>query len=88
MLEHRIVDGDGQLLAQVDLAYPPERVAIELQSRRWHLNRQSFDDDPARWNELTRRGWRVYPVTWTFYQRQPARFCRLVADALADRRPA
>ena len=58
VLEHRIVDERGELMAQVDLAYPAQRVVIELQSKRWHLNHRNFDADPARWNRLTVLGWR------------------------------
>lgn len=35
-LEHRVLDPSGHLVAQVDLAYPDELIAIELQSKRWH----------------------------------------------------
>ena len=49
----------GALLAQVDLAYPAHRVAIELDSVRYHLNRESFISDPRRRNRLTVAGWKV-----------------------------
>ena len=82
MFEHRVLDAAGALVAQVDLAYPRDRVAIELQSRRWHLNSRSFEADPIRWNQLTSLGWRVYPVTWSFVENQPEAFCRLVRESL------
>lgn len=80
--EHRVLDGSGGLLAQVDLAYVRHRIAIELQSKRWHLNHRSFDADPVRWNRLTALGWRVYPITWSFFRQEPEELCQLVADAL------
>ncbi len=82
-LEFRISGRKGELLAQVDLAYPAELVAIELQSKRWHLNQTSFEQDPLRWNRLTNLGWRVYPITWSYYVDQPTDLCRTVATALA-----
>lgn len=85
VFEHRVLDRSGALVAQVDLAYPIHRVAIELQSRRWHLNRRSFDADPIRWNRLTALGWRVYPITWSFSNSQPQAFCRLIEDSLRCR---
>lgn len=88
VVEHRVLDSSGALVAQVDLAYPLERVAIELQSRRWHLNHRSFDADPVRWNRLTALGWRVYPITWSFFQRQPQELCRLIADSLSCPSPS
>ncbi|MEZ5407375.1 MAG: type IV toxin-antitoxin system AbiEi family antitoxin domain-containing protein [Acidimicrobiales bacterium] len=84
-LEFRITDGSGQLVAQVDLAYPAHRVAIELQSKRWHLNARSFEADPLRWNRLTALGWQVYPFTWAFFVDEPDELCRIVRTAL--RRP-
>lgn len=82
ILEHRIEDEQGALVAQVDLAYPDQLIAIELQSARWHLNRTSFEADPARWNRLTLLGWRVFPVTWAACNKQPDDICRLIARAL------
>lgn len=86
-LEHRVEDERGQLVAQVDMAYPDHLIAVELQSTRWHLNRRSFDADPARWNRLTLLGWRVFPITWAVYRQQPADLCRMIACALAAGRP-
>lgn len=85
VFEHRVLDRSGSLVAQVDLAYPFHRVAIELQSTRWHLNRRSFDADPIRWNQLTALGWRVYPITWSFFNSQSQAFCRLIKDSLGCR---
>lgn len=81
--EHRVEDERGDLVAQVDLAYSRQRIAIELQSKRWHLNRRSFEADPARWNRLTLLGWRVFPVTWAVCDQQPAELCRMIERALA-----
>lgn len=82
-LEHRVLDPtNGALVAQVDLAYPAQRVAIELQSKRWHLNHRSFEADPARWNCLTALGWQVYPVTWSFFHQETAELYRIIRVAL------
>lgn len=75
-------------MAQVDLAYPEHRVAIELQSKRWHLNARNFDADPARWNRLTAMGWQVYPVTWAFFVDEPDELCRIVRQALRPTSPS
>lgn len=81
-LEYRVFGPSGHLVAQVDLAYPDERIAIELQSKRWHLNARNFETDPARWNQLTRLGWQVYPFTWSFLMTESSEACRIVRDAL------
>ena len=81
-LEHRIVDADWRFVAQVDLAYPSRRLAIELDSVRWHHNRASFADDRRRRNRLLVAGWDVLCFTWDDYSKQPAALCVAVANAL------
>lgn len=65
-LEYEIRAGT-QLVGRVDLAYPRERVAIELDSVRWHLNSESFVQDPRRKNRLMLSGWTVLTFTWSDY---------------------
>ena len=80
-LEYRICDDAGALLAQVDLAYPAHRVAIELDSVRYHLNRESFISDPRRRNRLTVAGWKVLSFTWDDYINRPGGLCDAVSAA-------
>jgi len=80
-LEYRICDDAGALLAQVDLAYPAHRVAVELDSVRYHLNRESFVSDPRRRNRLTVAGWKVLSFTWDDYIDCPKALCDAVAAA-------
>jgi hypothetical protein len=81
-LEHRVLVGDGSLVAQVDLAYPLQQVAIELDSVRWHLNRDSFQRDRSRWNALTTLGWTVLAFTWQDYADRPLQLVGQVRSAL------
>ena len=83
VFEHRVCDPSGELLAQVDLAYPDHRVAIELDSKRWHLNSVSFERDPRRRNALTVIGWTVLTFTWSDYVDRPGQLCATVARLLA-----
>ena len=83
VMEHRICDQTGALVAQVDLAYPSRRVAIELDSKRWHLNSVSFERDPRRRNALTVMGWTVLTFTWSDYVGRPGQLCATVAKLLA-----
>ena len=78
-LEYRVCSADARLLAQVDLAYPARRVAIELDSVRYHLNRQSFVSDPRRRNRITLAGWTVLTFTWDDYINRPEDLCGAVA---------
>ena len=77
-MEYRIHDR-GILVAQVDLAYPSHRLAIELDSKRWHLNSESFVRDPRRRNALTVAGWTVLSFTWSDYTQRPGQLCATVA---------
>ena len=80
-LEYRICGGDGALIAQVDLAYPDCRVAIELDSVRWHHNRTSFVEDRRRRNRIMLAGWNVLAFTWDDYINRPDGLCAQVAAA-------
>ncbi len=64
-MEWRIHDEHGAFLAQVDLAYPEQRYAIELDSVEYHLGRQAFEVDRRRDADLSRQGWNVGRFTWT-----------------------
>lgn len=83
-LEFRVCAADGKLLAQVDLAYPARRVAIELDSVRFHLNRVSFVADAQRRNRLALAGWTVLSFTWDDYINRPGDLCDTVAAACGD----
>jgi len=74
--EHE-VRHDGKFVARVDLAYPDARLAIECDSVRWHLNKESFVSDPRRRNRLLNAGWQVLSFTWDDYAHHSD---RLVAD--------
>ena len=76
-------DDGGQFVAQVDLAYPSRRLAIELDSIRWHHNSESFVNDRRRRNRLQAIGWDVLNFTWQDYSEQPAELCAVVAKAFA-----
>lgn len=80
--EHTIRDSEGRFLARVDLAYARQRVAIELDSVKWHLNRESFESDPRRKNKLALAGWIVLTFTWADYADRPGDLLRVVRSAL------
>lgn len=48
---------------RIDLAYPKEKVAIELKGWEWHGGRAAFDADHARGNELVAIGYRLLQFT-------------------------
>jgi hypothetical protein len=82
VFEYEVRDDDGTFVAQIDLAYPEHRVAIELDSIAWHLNRASFQRDRDRVNRLSVRGWTVLSFTWEDYVRRPRNLVSIVRRAL------
>lgn len=50
---------DGVFIARVDLAYPPFRLAMELDGFRWHAGRRRFRSDRMRRNRVEAAGWRL-----------------------------
>jgi hypothetical protein len=50
---------DGVFVARVDLAYPPFRLAMELDGFRWHAGRRKFRSDRMRRNRVEAAGWRL-----------------------------
>jgi hypothetical protein len=50
---------NGVMIARVDLAYPPFRLAMELDGFRWHAGRRPFRSDRMRRNRVEAAGWRL-----------------------------
>lgn len=74
---HEVRAPDGRLIAELDFAYPDQRVAIELDGYGVHLrSREIFEHDRRRQNELEILGWRVLRFAATQLDREPD----LVAD--------
>ncbi|MBX5442242.1 MAG: type IV toxin-antitoxin system AbiEi family antitoxin domain-containing protein [Solirubrobacteraceae bacterium] len=63
---------------EVDLHWPRERVAVELDAWGTHGTRAAFERDHARDLDLQRRGWRVVRISWRQWRREP----QAVAEAL------
>ncbi len=63
VLQHEVSDGEGRGFAKLDLAWPDQRVAVELDSFRWHGARRSHGATARRRNRLEARGWHVLVAT-------------------------
>jgi very-short-patch-repair endonuclease len=64
--------GDAEAwIGRVDVAYPPARLLIELDSRRHHSSKLDLEVDAARDRRLTRAGWSVVRFTWTDLVERP-----------------
>lgn len=76
---------DGRLIAQVDLAYPELRYAVELDSVAFHLNREAFEDDRRRDADLAAVGWLVRRFTWKQFDERFPWVIRVVRNDMATR---
>jgi hypothetical protein len=70
VLHHRVMDGD-RFVAEVDLAYPPWRIAVELDGAV-HLRPDVRERDLPRQNDLVLCGWTVLRFSWRRFVEDPA----------------
>jgi very-short-patch-repair endonuclease len=80
VLHHRVHDGD-RFVAEVDLAYPAQRVAIECDGDV-HLRPEVRDRDLPRGNDLALIGWTVLRYSWERVRDRPAAVVAEVRAAL------
>lgn len=81
VLHHRLVDSDGRLLAEIDLAYPALRIAIELDGSV-HRERAVFEHDRPRQNGIVLQGWIVLRFTWRDLVERPSAIVAAVRAAI------
>ena len=63
VLQHKVYDAAGKVVARPDAAYPDAKVAVELNGFRWHGTPRRYALDQARLRRLAALGWLVLPVT-------------------------
>lgn len=68
-----------------DVAFPAQKVAIEFDGWEFHRDKQSFEKDRRRHNDLTAAGWTVLRVTWDMVHNHPDEVVARVRAALARR---
>jgi very-short-patch-repair endonuclease len=75
---------------RIDLAFPVERVAVEVDGWAWHVDAERFRTDRRKGNALTRGSWDLLRFPWHSLDGQPAMCIAEVTQtlALAGRRPA
>ncbi len=62
----------GRVIAELDFAWPRERVCLEIDGWASHSDRRAFESDRARQNALAADGWTVLRATWAQVTREPA----------------
>jgi hypothetical protein len=63
---------DGDHPIRVDFAWPEQRIAVEADSKRFHLTQQGFENDRRRDQRLTAADWRALRTTWRQIHYAPA----------------
>jgi very-short-patch-repair endonuclease len=84
VLHHRIYDGT-RFVAEVDLAFPQWRIAIECDGDV-HLLPEVRERDLQRQNDLMLLGWTVLRFTWERARSRPERIVDEVRAAIRARR--
>ena len=56
---------------RVDFAFPPLRIAVEVDGYEFHTAYEVFQDDRVRGNELELAGWTVLHFTWEQLRQRP-----------------
>jgi predicted transcriptional regulator of viral defense system len=86
-LAHRVRDRRGRFVAEVDLAYPAQRIAIEIDGYRWHSSPASKLADERRQNRLVLAGWTVLRFSADEVRRRPDEVVATIAGALEQADP-
>lgn len=81
MLQYDIRDGD-RFIARVDFAYPQQMVVIEADGFLHHDQRDNFDGERARGNEIEALGWRILRITSKHIEETPDKVIDWVRRAL------
>lgn len=66
----------------VDLAFPAQRLAVEIDGRAFHSDQRAFQRDRHRQNDLVAAGWTVLRFTWSDVVERPEYVVRAILDAL------
>lgn len=71
---------------EVDLHWPAERLAVEIDGFQFHASRAAFERDRRRDATLQARGWRVIRLTWRRIAGEPESTIALLRGLLASNR--
>jgi very-short-patch-repair endonuclease len=69
----------------IDIAFPRQRVAIEIDGWAFHSDPEAFQNDRKRQNWLALHGWQVLRFTWLDITQQPDRMLAHIRAAISAR---
>jgi very-short-patch-repair endonuclease len=67
---------------RVDLAFPEEKVAVEVDGWAWHVDAERFRADRRKQNALVRAGWDPLRFTWHELDGSPGTVAREIRETL------
>lgn len=70
----------------VDVAFPKQKVAVEVDGWAFHHDRTAFQNDRARQNKISLNGWQVLRFTWLDLTEYPHRVIAEIAAAVRSPR--
>jgi very-short-patch-repair endonuclease len=68
---------------KIDLAFPAQRLAIEVDGWAWHVDPERFRHDRRKGNYITRCSWDLLRFTWHGLHDQPAESISEISQTLA-----
>jgi very-short-patch-repair endonuclease len=68
---------------RIDLAFPAQRVAVEVDGWAWHVDPERFRSDRRKGNFVTRIGWDLLRFTWHGLNAHPGESVQEIAETLA-----
>ena len=69
----------------VDIAFPAQKLAVEIDGWAFHSNHTAFQSDRVRQNRLSLHGWQVLRFTWLDLTQQPQRVLSEIGAAISAR---
>lgn len=81
VVHHELRGPGGTLLAEIDLAYPRLRIAIELDGGV-HRRADVFERDRPRQNKIVLDGWIILRFTWDMFRSHPEQVVNEVRAAI------
>jgi very-short-patch-repair endonuclease len=72
------------LIYCLDLAFPAQMLAVEIDGRAFHDDPVAFESDRWRQNDIILAGWRVLRFTWRMLTEQPQVVVAAIRQALAS----
>ena len=82
-IEYPICDEHGNLVLQVDLAWPSLKKCWELDGLAFHFAREAVERDRRKRNKVKELGWNMQEILWSMYSKEPVQLVQTARRFLA-----